>query len=143
MTARDVAEKLGGNRVLRETLVSDLDLVDAIRRGLPTSSVDAVVKSGVITSSEVEYLVIPRRTLAHRKQKKQRLTAEESDRLARIARVTTLAEETFGDAERAARWLRKPNRGLGGAVPLELLGTGEGAIVVQQALGQVAHGIFA
>lgn len=141
MTAVDVAAKLGGLEGLK--VASDLALVGAIQEGLPTSAVDAMVDAGTLSAEEVDDLVIPRRRLAQRKQRNQRLTPEESDRLARIARITALAEETFGDGERAARWLRTPNRGLGGAVPLEMLNTGEGGIVVQQALGQIAHGVFA
>lgn len=141
MTTVDIAAKLGGLEGLK--IASDLALVGAIEEGLPTSAVDAMVETGTLSAREMDELVIPRRKLAQRKQRKQRLTPEESDRLARIARITALAEETFGDEERAAHWLRAPNRGLGGAVPLEMLQTGEGAIVVQQALGQIAHGIFA
>lgn len=66
-----------------------------------------------------------------------------ADRLARVARLLATADETFGAAEKAHRWLRKPNRGLGGQVPLELLATDTGARLVEQALGRIDHGIFA
>lgn len=120
---------------------SDLDFLAAVQHGLPPSAVDALVSAGILSSTEASTLVVPRRTLAHRKQKGQRLTADESDRLARIARISALTEETFQNAEKAARWLRKPNRALGGVIPLELLRTGEGGRVVQETLGQIAHGI--
>ena len=143
MSAAEVMERLGGRSVLRQQIRSDLELVEALRDGLPPGAVDALVSAGTLSPFEVENLVIPRRTLAYRKQKKQRLTPEESDRLARIARVAAFAEETLGDAEKAARWLRKPNRALGGGVPLEMLRTGEGARVVVETLGQIAYGIAA
>ena len=62
---------------------------------------------------------------------------------ARVARVQTAADEAFGNPEKAYRWLRKPNRGLGGQVPLELLSTEAGARVVEQALERIVHGISA
>lgn len=143
MTIMEITERLGGSQVLDQEIRSDLDLVELLREGLPTAVVDAVVRGGTLTSQEVENLVIRRRTLAHRRQKKQRLSREESDRLARIARISVQADETFQNPEKAARWLRKPNRGLSGAVPLELLRTGEGARLAETALGRIAHGILA
>jgi putative toxin-antitoxin system antitoxin component (TIGR02293 family) len=49
----------------------------------------------------------------------------------------------FGDAAKAARWLRKPNRALNGLEPLRLLQTETGGRAVEELLGQIDHGIFA
>jgi putative toxin-antitoxin system antitoxin component (TIGR02293 family) len=134
-----LAEALGvGEAGIR----SELDLLDAVSRGLPTVAVDAVVHSGVLSADEADRLVIGRRALAARKTRGQDLTRDESDRLARIARVNAVALEQFGSAEKAGRWLRKANRALGGRVPLELLATGEGARVVEETIMRIAHGLF-
>lgn len=143
MTNAAIAERLGGRDVLRHDIRTDLELVEALQEGLPSASIDSLVQGGGITVDELYRLVIPRRTLALRRQKGQSLSPEESDRLARVARVLGLADETFGDPEKAHRWLRKHNRGLAGQVPLELLVTEAGARVVEQALGRLAHGVFA
>jgi putative toxin-antitoxin system antitoxin component (TIGR02293 family) len=139
MTIAELAGVLGvGGPEIR----SELDLLDAVSRGLPTLAVDAVVHSGILTAEEADRLVIGRRALASRKARGQDLTRDESDRLARIARVNVVALEQFGSAEKASRWLRKPNRALGGQVPLELLATGEGARVVEETVMRIAHGLF-
>jgi putative toxin-antitoxin system antitoxin component (TIGR02293 family) len=143
MTNAAIAERLGGADVLHHTIRTDLDLVEALQEGLPAGAVDALLAGGGITAEEFYRVVMPRRTLALRRQKNQPLTPEESDRLARIARVLTAADETFGDPEKSYRWLRKPNRGLAGQVPLELLATEAGARVVEQTLERITHGIFA
>ena len=143
MTTAAIAERLGGHRVLHREIRTDLDLVGALQHGLPAGATDALLAAGGITAEELYRIVIPRRTLALRRQKDQPLTPEESDRLARVARVLSTADETFGDPEKVYRWLRKPNRGLGGQVPLELLATEAGARVVEQALERISHGIFA
>lgn len=143
MTSEVIANKLGGERVLHHLIQTDLDLVEALQEGFPAKAVDALLSGGAIDATELYRLVIPRRTLALRKQKRQPLTSEESDRLARVARVVGFAEEIFGTPEKAYRWLRKANRGLGGQVPLELISTEAGARVVEQALGRIAHGIIA
>lgn len=143
MTNAAIAERLGGRNVLHHDIRTDLELVEALLEGLPAASADSLVQGGGITVDELYRLVIPRRTLALRKQKGQALSPEESDRLARVARVLGLADETFVDPAKAHRWLRKPNRGLGGQVPLELLATEAGARIVEQALMRLSHGIFA
>ncbi len=143
MTATAIAERLGGTRVLEHEIRSELQLVEALRQGLPSAAADALVAPEGITRDELHRLVIPRRTLAKRRQMGGTLTAQESDRLARVARILGRAEEAFQNAEKAHRWLRKPNRALEGQVPLELLVTEAGARLVEQALLRITHGIFA
>ena len=138
-----IAERLGGKRVFHQQIRSDVELVEALREGFPTEAVDALLSEGAITPQELYALVIPRRTLALRRQRQQPLTPEESDRLARLARILGFAEETLGSAEKAGRWLRMANRGLGGRVPIDLLSTEAGARIVEQALGRIGHGVFA
>jgi len=139
MTVSELAETLGvGEAGIR----SELDLLDAVSRGLPTVAVDAVVHSGILSADEADRLVIGRRVLAARRARAQDLTREESDRLVRIARLNAVSLEQFGSAEKAGRWLRKPNRALDGRVPLELLVTGEGARMVEETIMRMAHGLF-
>ena len=54
---------------------------------------------------------------AQRRKEQGTLTAEESDRLARIARVAQRAVDAFGDEGQAREWLQRPNRALRGALP--------------------------
>jgi len=92
---------------------------------------------------ELTEFVVPRRTLARRKQAGGKLSAEESDRAVRLARITEMAERIFGDKEKAHRWLRKPSPMVEGAVPLALLKTETGAHLVEQALYRIEYGMFA
>jgi putative toxin-antitoxin system antitoxin component (TIGR02293 family) len=142
VTALAVAEKLGGKKILKLELRTELDLAEAIHSGLPTRAVDAVLAAGLLEPRELYELVIPRRTLAHRKEKRQRLTPEQSDRLARVVRVVARAEEALGDDAKAARWLRRPNRALAGRRPLDLLESDIGARMVERVLARIEHGIY-
>lgn len=142
------------------SLATDLDLARAVARGLPVSLVTRVTtanpEDGGLTPDEVDALVIPRRTLTKRRARRQKLTVEESNRLARLARVLATAFETFGGdaadrfgaasreaARRASLWLRRPHRALDGEIPLQLCTTDAGARLVEDALGRVAYGVFA
>ena len=112
-----------------------------LRAGLPYGSLAAVATGFSIDGSAiVAILRIPQRTLARRK-KERRLTAEESDRLFRLGRVATLAEETLGSREKATDWLHTGNRSLGGATPLSELDTDLGAEQVEAVLLRLAHGV--
>ncbi|HYH78614.1 MAG TPA: antitoxin Xre/MbcA/ParS toxin-binding domain-containing protein [Longimicrobium sp.] len=139
MTVVQIAESLG---VAGEEIRSEIDLLDVVERGLPPIAVDAMVHGGMLTADEADRLVISRRALSQRRARGLPLSVDESERLVRVARVHAVALEQFGAADRAARWLRKPNRVLDGRVPLDLLVTGEGARLVEDTIMRIAHGIF-
>lgn len=141
MTNTAVAEMMGGTRVLKREVRSELELADAVHAGLSMRVADTVVRRGVLTSAELYRLVIPRRTLAHRKGKGQRLSPEQSDRLARVVRVVARAAEALGDETRAGHWLRAPNRALEGRPPLDLLDTDVGTRMVERILVRLEHGV--
>lgn len=133
---------IGGEQVLSAPAPSARDLIELVRRGLPVQAVDALVARGHLTLAELDHLVLPRKTLYHRR-KLGRLTAGQSDRLLRVARILALAEETFANRAKAQAWLRRPTRPLADERPLDLLDTEEGARAVEQLLGHIAHGIAA
>lgn len=142
MNTATVRERLGGASLLGHDLLSPLDWARFLEEGFPPEAIDAAIENGVLSREESERLVIPRRTLTHRRQRSQRLSLDESDRLLRIVRISAQAEEVFGNPDKAHRWLRKPNRVLEGAVPFELLRTGTGAEIVQEELVRIEHGIY-
>lgn len=125
-----------------ETLGADLQLAERIAKGFPARAVDELIESGLVEAAVMYEIVVPRRTLADRKQKKKPLSPEQSDRLARVLRIYTRAAEAIGDVTRASRWLHKDNRALGGRRPIELLGSDAGARAVEKVLGRIEHGVI-
>jgi putative toxin-antitoxin system antitoxin component (TIGR02293 family) len=116
--------------------------IEATRRGLPISIVDELVESGRLSLAEIDRIVMPRKTLAHRRTIGA-LTPEQSDRLMRVIRVIAAAENTFGAFDRSHRWLRRPTTALEGDAPLALLDTSEGARQVERLLARIDHGLAA
>jgi putative toxin-antitoxin system antitoxin component (TIGR02293 family) len=96
-----------------------------------------------MSHEEIYSFIVPRRTLVHRKTRRESLTHDESDRAVRIARVTSLAEEVFGDDAKASRWLRKAKTRFEGRSPLEMLRTEAGARLVEEMLLQLDYGFAA
>lgn len=134
---------LGGEAVLHARPSGLMDWIGIVRRGLPSASVDAVVRLTRITQAELaQALAIPERTLARRKREGA-LSPEESAKLVRLARVVERADQVFEGAVPALGWLRSPNAALDGATPMSLLDTDMGAETVLDTLGRIEHGVFA
>ena len=127
---------------LRRVVRSPLDWAEAAKAGLAVSLTDALVAAEFVSRAELERLVIPRRTLAYRRARGQRLSPEESDRVLRIVRIVTRAVEVFGGHETAHAWLRRSNRALRGVRPIDLLDTDGGAAAVDAVLGRIEYGVF-
>jgi putative toxin-antitoxin system antitoxin component (TIGR02293 family) len=124
------------------SLNSDHDLVTLVERRLPARVIDALRAFG-FTDTEIHSLVVPRRTLTHRRARREALSRDESDRVVRIARAVGLCHEVFGEPERAWRWLRDAKRQFHGRTPLELLATEAGARVVEELLYRIDEGMAA
>jgi putative toxin-antitoxin system antitoxin component (TIGR02293 family) len=143
MTATEyVIEVLGGSTVFKgRTLPTAAELRERIRQGLPFRSLDSVRQRLQLSVPEAaSVLHMPPRTLARRRLAR-RLAADESDRLYRVARIAAQAVAALGTEDKAAAWLRRPNRALNGELPIHLLDTDVGARQVEDVLGRMEHGI--
>jgi putative toxin-antitoxin system antitoxin component (TIGR02293 family) len=137
-----VAEILGGKKILRREVSSLKDMLDILLEGLPYGAFISLTNKLNIDREEASSaLTISSRTLIRRKAE-HKFRVDESDRIARLARITAKAIETLGTEEKAIHWLRKSNRALGGAVPLFLTSTDIGARQVENILAKIEHGIF-
>jgi len=138
-----VYEKLGGRNMLGAEVASAADLARVVSRRIPLRALAHVQRRGLFTDGEIQRFIIPARTRRHREAKKERLTVEESDRLVRMARVQALAEDVFGDPERANRWLREPLGELSSTAPLDWARTEAGARLVEEILAKIDWGAAA
>jgi putative toxin-antitoxin system antitoxin component (TIGR02293 family) len=116
-------------------------MLQIVEEQLPTSATERLLALG-ITRQEIDALVIPLRTLQHRRSRREKLTVEESDRLLRVARLLSQAESMYGSRERALAWLRRPVARLENRSPLELMRTDTGARIVEELLVQIDEGMF-
>lgn len=135
-----LVEALGGKKVFKRRIVNVDQLRETVKAGLPYASLEALIgKFGLAREEAAAALHLPQRTIARRK-KEQKLQADESDRLLRLARITAQAAVTLGNEEKAVRWLRRPNRALGNQAPLDLVDSDIGTRQVEEVLGQIEHG---
>jgi putative toxin-antitoxin system antitoxin component (TIGR02293 family) len=143
MTAAAIAEVLGGRKVLGRAVEKPDDLAELVREGLPAGSVRLLAERLEMGSTALSRkLGIPQRTLTRRMSHRARLTAAESDRTVRLARVYASAVEMIGEEHKAVEWLQMENRALGGGRPLDKLDTDVGAREVEDLLGRIAYGVY-
>ena len=119
-----------------------LGLADSITSGLPVTALDHLADEVAPNDNRFKFRVIPKATLDRRKKSaSRRLTSEEGDRLARIAKVFSFAMDIYQDKDRAREFLGRPHAMLDGKAPLDVaLATGPGADVVINLLGRAAYG---
>lgn len=131
---RSVAEPL------METLQVDLS---AIERGLPIERLNGFADASGFALKDLLDVVIPARTLKHRKARKEPLSMDESDKLALLVRVFDFAVRIWGDRERARYWFQSPKQRFDGRTPMQMMRTAFGAYLVEEMLIQIDEGIFA
>jgi len=135
-----LVEALGGKKVFKRRIVNVDQLRETVKAGLPYASLEALIgKFGLAREEAAAALHLPQRTIARRK-KEQKLQADESDRLLRLARIGAQAAATLGSEEKAVQWLRRPNRALGNRAPLDLIDSDIGTRQVEEVLGRIEHG---
>jgi putative toxin-antitoxin system antitoxin component (TIGR02293 family) len=143
MTVVAITEALGGKKILRRNVGTSTELVDLVREGLPAETLPWMAEELSLDRSAVARVAgISGRTLSRRLATHSRLSAEESDRMVRIARVLALADETLGERSKSSRWLQTPNRALEDKTPFELLDTDAGVRSVETVLGRIAYGVY-
>ena len=122
------------------TLHIDLDSVEA---GLPLTAIGEFVANSGLQLKDIYEVVIPARTLKHRRDRKESLNLDESDKFARLVRVYSQTLRVFGDKEKALHWLNKPKHRFVERTPIQMLRTELGGRMVEEMLIQIDEGMFA
>jgi putative toxin-antitoxin system antitoxin component (TIGR02293 family) len=116
---------------------------EAARQGVPLTALDEFSAYSGFEIKDFLEVVIPARTLKHRRQKQEPLSFDEADRLARVARLYALGVKVFGDPDKARRWFSKPKERFEGISPLGMMRSDLGGQLVEEMLYQIDEGVFA
>jgi putative toxin-antitoxin system antitoxin component (TIGR02293 family) len=121
---------------------SRLGLAHAIQKGLPVSALESLAQSVAPHDARFKFRLVAKATLERRrKSEDQRLSSEEGDRLARLAKVYSFALGIYKDPGKARAFLARPHAMLDDEAPLDVaLATGPGADLVINLLGRAAYG---
>jgi putative toxin-antitoxin system antitoxin component (TIGR02293 family) len=125
-------------------LENDLKMAALVLDGLPSSVVKRVGAFLGIRATKVGSIArISEKTLDRRLKSRARLKPDESERMARLMRLISVAVSTLESEDSAREWLQRPLRELGSQTPLQLAATEPGSREVERVLGRIEHGIFA
>jgi putative toxin-antitoxin system antitoxin component (TIGR02293 family) len=125
-------------------LENDLEMAALILAGLPTTVLRRVGAFLGLRPAKVGSLVnINEKTLERRLKTHARLKPDESERVARLMRIISLAVAVLESEVHAREWLSRPLRELSGRTPLQMTATEPGAREVERVLGRIEHGVFA
>jgi len=144
MSIAEVAELLGGPRILGAKISTQLKMADAVDHGLPTDSLDRVKIALELSDAEVAHaLGISLKTIHRlRKDPDRHLSSQASDRLYRLARLFQLTHDVLESPESAREWLRSPQIGLDSRVPLDLMTSEAGSREVEALLMRIEYGVI-
>ena len=117
--------------------------LQAVESGVPVATMSDFVSASGVPLKDLYDIVIPARTLKHRRARHEPLSRDESDKLARLVRIFDHAVRVFDGIDRARLWLNKPKRRFEGRTPIEMLRTETGGRLVEEFLIEIEHGMFA
>ncbi len=144
--AAEVEASDGRGLFLRLGLAEDrVELVRQVHQGFPVTVIEKL--AGELQLSQQALLKVVRIAPAtlgrRRKSLSGRLSAEESDRVYRVAEAYRGSLQLFeGDVDAARRWLSEPAKALGGVSPFQHLDTEAGAGQVRDLIGRLEHGVY-
>jgi putative toxin-antitoxin system antitoxin component (TIGR02293 family) len=135
-----VADLLGGERILGQSIKSNLDLARATREGLPGETALQLVEAMGLHLSAAGPLG-PLLASLHGEQP-ARLTPQQSDLVIRTASILAKAIDVLGSRAKASHWLTTSNHALGDEIPITLLDTSAGEHEVEAVLDRIEYGVY-
>ncbi len=138
----DVADVLGVPAKALEAR-SPVGLISLIEHGLPVKALERVSHLLAPSDAQFKYRLVPKATLERRKSA-HRLSLEEGTRLARLARVWSLARDVWRSDEDARDFLFRPHPMAEDKLPIDLVIQSEfGAELIVDILGRLKYGTAA
>jgi len=134
-----LSELLTGRRGVREPA----EWHARILKGLPLKAIENVKSRAGLNDAEMARILgIGEATLRRARAAGAPLDSATGDRLYRFSKVLNVAFEVLETEQNAMTWLRRPQRGLGGQIPLDLVITQAGADEVETLLRRIEYSIY-
>ncbi|MEO5909602.1 MAG: antitoxin Xre/MbcA/ParS toxin-binding domain-containing protein [Pelobium sp.] len=134
----------GGTKALsiKSSMLSDFDLLELTRRGIPKKAMLNLVNKITITLQEFAKIMhISERTF-QRFEENALVKPEYSEKALELARLYARGEEVFGSLDKFKQWMKMPSHLFKGQTPFSLLDSSIGFDLVLKELGRIEHGIF-
>jgi putative toxin-antitoxin system antitoxin component (TIGR02293 family) len=134
---------LGGKRIVKRPLQSDLDIISLSNEGITKASLDALIGHlGISKKAFSENILDASVKTLESKTSTDRLNRHTSSIVIEIAKVIEHAFSVFGNEEKAKLWLNSPNRALNNINPVDLFYIPTGLKMVNDILGRIEEGVY-
>ena len=140
--AEQIANVLGGRRVLGRRVKSMRELDDIVREGMPKSALDTFI-AALAASQYGEFAVQLRNKIVSRAtyNRVDRFNLQVSETTERMARVYALALSVFEDPAAATRFMANAHPELDNRAPFEAALTEIGGREVEEIIARGLHGL--
>lgn len=133
---------MGAAKSFKE-IENDADFIYCIREGVPKQALDNIIDIAGFTMSEIALIIRTSDRTLRRYTSKQKLNAEQSERVIELAKLYSRGEEVFGSMDAFKEWVNNRVIALGNKKPKEFMDTSIGIEILMDELGRIEHGIFA
>jgi putative toxin-antitoxin system antitoxin component (TIGR02293 family) len=143
---RQIADLLGGSKVIGRYPVDPLAAHELLEQGLPNAAIGHLMAAmAVIGQDSVEGVIgMSARTRQRReKHPAELLSQDQAGRTWKFAEILTRATSIFGSRAAAEQWMVEPATGLDRRRPINLLSTPAGVELVEDFLGRLEYGVYA
>ena len=145
VAATEVAEVLGGQRVLGRRIEHGRDLEELIRAGVPKLALQRLVDllvthdggDGRALRAALRNRIVSRATY----QRVERFNLQVSETTERLARLYALAATAFADCGATARFMLTPHPELDDRAPFDVALTEVGGRAVEEVIERGLHGL--
>jgi len=127
---------------LKSNVVSDFDLLELTRRGIPKKAILGLIKKISLTIQELAGIMHINERTFQRFNDTDFVKSEYSEKAIELARLYARGEEVFGSLEKFKTWMKTPSIMFKNNTPFALLDSSIGFGLVFNELGRIEHGIF-
>ena len=127
---------------LKSNVVSDFDLLELTRRGIPKKAILSLVKKVSLTIQELAGVMHINERTFQRFNDTDFVKSEYSEKAIELARLYARGEEVFGSLDKFKIWMKTPSIVFKNNTPFALLDSSIGFGLVFNELGRIEHGIF-
>ncbi len=127
---------------LQSNILSDFDILELTRRGIPKKAMLSLVNKISITLQEFSNIMhISERTF-QRYEENSLVKTEYAEKAVELAILYARGEEVFGSLDKFKRWMKTPSHVFKDQTPFNLLDSSIGFDLVLKEIGRIEHGIF-
>ena len=142
MELSGVTEVLGGEKVLGQSVQTQMDLIELSNKGVTKDALAHLAEFFSFRISQMAALLPVTERTIQRYTAKKHFSRVVSEQILQIAEVAAKGIEVFEDKDKFLSWMNHPNKALGNRTPLSLLSSRFGAEAVLDELGRIEYGVF-